>query len=64
MSNPIAKIAMFRARIMKTYMFHRITIKAPKLSRRWHLFYWFLQVFVLIIIEKLTQSDFILTIDT
>ena len=36
-SNSIAKITVFRARIMKTYAFHRITVKAPYLFRRWHL---------------------------
>ena len=36
MSNPNAKITMFRATIVKTNTFHRITAKAPNLLRRWH----------------------------
>ena len=60
-SNSIAKITVFRARIMKTYAFHRVTVKAPNLFRRWHLICWCPQVFVLMKIKKLTNSEFGLT---
>lgn len=39
---------MFRARIVKTYNFHRITVKAPNLLRRWHLDSLIIQVLVVI----------------
>jgi hypothetical protein len=51
---------MFRARIVKTYNFHRITIKAPDLLRRWHLDSLIIQVLVVI---KNRKADHICVFD-
>jgi len=49
---------MFRARIVKTYSFHRITAKAPNLLRRWHLDSLIMQVLVVIKNRKADHLGF------